>query len=265
MANTDDLAQQYADSQKLAARARLNRDYVISHVPWFVWVAQQLGLEGGETVLDVGCGPAWFWAEAAKALPPGLELTLTDASPGMVEEAVQRCKGLPFTSVAGQTVKAPELPFPDSSFDKVTAMHMLYHVPDPATAIAEMFRVLKPGGWLAVTTNDTGNKRELFELSVALGGKAEDPAAILFGYDTARRLMQPQFGNVALRRYPARMRVTNPDDIYLALTSYPPGDRATDAQLTAFRDNIARAFRSGGGALEVRIETGLFLSRKPRQ
>jgi len=55
-------------------------------------------------------------------------------------------------------------------------MHMLYHLPDPAKGIAEMFRVLKPGGFLAVTTNGAGNTRKMYELTTVFGSPPHDPA-----------------------------------------------------------------------------------------
>lgn len=255
-------ARQYGDSRKLAARARLNREYTIAETGWFPWVAKQLPLKPGNSILDIGCGPGWFWEAAVGVLPEKLELTLADASPGMVQEALDRCRVLPFGSVRGQQADAAALPFEDGSFDAVIAMHMLYHVPDPAAAIAEMFRVLKPGGCLAVTTNGAGNMRKLYELATVFGSDPFDPAAAAFGYDAADRLLRSRFGNVAMSQYPARLRITEPEDVYLALTSYPPGDGASESQLIAFRKAIADAFQHGNGVLETEKETGLFLSSK---
>src|SRR6202012_5253318 len=93
--NEQDTARQYGDSRKLAARARLNRDYVIAETPWFAWVAKQLPLKPDDRVLDVGCGPGCFWAAAIEMLPEKLSLTLSDQSPGMVREAMERCRSLP--------------------------------------------------------------------------------------------------------------------------------------------------------------------------
>lgn len=255
-------AKQYGDSRKLAARARLNSQYTIAEVGWFSWVASQLPLRQGHLVLDVGCGPGWFWAAVAEDLPGKLDLTLSDLSPGMVREAVERCLPLPFGSVTGRQADAIALPFASDSFDAVVAMHMLYHVADPSKAIAEMHRVLKPGGFLAVTTNGEGNMRGMYELTTVFGSPPADPAALIFGFDAAERLMREQFGNVVMAQHPARLRVTEPEDVFLALTSYPPGDEADDARLAAFRSAIADAFHAGDGVLEVEKETGLFISRK---
>lgn len=255
-------AEQYSDSRKLAARARLNSEYTIAEVGWFPWVAKQLPLKPADSILDVGCGPGWFWAATASELPENLDLTLSDLSPGMVQEAVERCRPLPFASVTGQQADAIALPFEDGSFDAAIAMHMFYHLADPSKGIAEMHRVLKPGGFLAVTTNGAGNMRELYALTTVFGSAPVDPAGAAFGYDAAERFMQAQFGNVSMTQYPARLRVTEPEDVFLALTSYPPGDRADEAQLAAFRDAITEAFQAGNGVLEVGKESGLFISRK---
>jgi SAM-dependent methyltransferase len=255
-------AEQYADSRKLAARGRLNREYTIAETGWFPWVARQLPLRPGDRVLDIGCGPAWFWASVVQEVPENLDLTLADQSSGMVAEAVERCRPLRFGSVTGHQADAAALPFEDGSFDAVIAMHMLYHLADPAVAIAEMSRVLKPGGVLAVTTNGVGNMREIYALTTALGSLPVDPGGAAFGYEKAEAMMRAEFGNITFSEHPARMLITEPEDVFLALTSYPPGDRASEAQLAAFREAIAKAFEGGNGMLEVGKETGLFLSRK---
>ncbi|QWW70151.1 class I SAM-dependent methyltransferase [Rhizobium sp. WYJ-E13] len=254
--------EQYSDSKKLAARGRLNREYTIAETGWFPWVARHLPLKSGDRVLDVGCGPGWFWASVVNELPDDLALTLADLSPGMLQEALERCHPLAFAEVTGKQADATALPFEDGSFDTVIAMHMLYHVADQAKAIAEMHRVLKPGGHLAVTTNGAGNMRGMYKLTTVFGSPPYDPAGAAFGYETAERLMQAQFGNVTMTEHPAHMRITEPEDVFLALTSYPPGDRADEAELAAFRAAISEAFRAGGGVLEVGKETGLFISRK---
>lgn len=258
-------AGQYGDSRKLAARARLHSQYSVAETGWFPWVAGQLPLRSGDHVLDIGCGPGWFWAAAADLLPQPIALTLVDLSPGMVAEARGRCEALQFGSVRGEAADATSLPFADDTFDAVIAMHMLYHLPDPRAAIAEMERVLKPGGYLAVTTNDIGNLSALYELTTVFGSDPVDPAGAAFGFETAEELLRARFGEVSFARHPARLRITEPDDVFLALTSYPPGDKASEEQLVRFHEAIVAAFARGDGVLEADKQIGLFLSRKARR
>jgi|GEM_PF-1416415 len=71
--------------------------------------------------------------------------------------------------------------------------------------------------------------------------------------------MQAQFGNVTMTQHPARLRVTNPDDVFLALTC--PILPAI-LQIRCSLPHFTEAFRVGNGALEVGKESGLFISRK---
>jgi len=259
---TSGLATQYSTSEKLAARARLHRDFTVAECGWFEWVATRLDLKEGATVLDIGCGPGWFWATVAAAMPEQMELTLADLSAGMVKEATERCGALRKWQVKGVEADATKLPFADASFDAVVAMHMLYHVPDPAVAIAEMYRVLKPGGQILVTTNGAGNIRELYALTTTLGSDGTEPVGKVFGYEQADRLLRAQFGMAQQYEHPASLRMTEPDVVFMALTSYPPGDSASEQQLRSFRAAIEAAFTEGDGVLETRKEMAVFTARR---
>ncbi|MBJ3785413.1 class I SAM-dependent methyltransferase [Devosia sediminis] len=259
---TQGMGAQYADSSRLAARARIHQ-FGHAPVPWFPWVAGHLQVGPGVRILDVGCGPAWFWPQAIEVIAPGAALTLFDQSQGMVDEALERCRDLPLASVEGCRGDAEALPFPDASFDAVIAMHMLYHVPDQAKAIAEFHRVLKPGGCCLVTTNDVDDMLELYRMTAVFGSDPVNPAGAAFGFERGETLMLEQFGNVVLHVHPQTMRVTDPDVVYLALTSYPPGDSAPPDQQAAFREAIDAAFTAGGGGIDVTRRVGVLVSLKP--
>jgi hypothetical protein len=131
-----------------------------------------------------------------------------------------------------------------------------------AKGIAATYRMLKPGGFLAVTTSGARNMQRMYELTTVFGSPSSDPAAEAFGFDTAQRLIRSQFGNVTMSRHPASLRITEPEDVLLALTSYPPGDAASEPQLAELHKAIASAFQQGNGVLEADKEDGLFLSTK---
>jgi ubiquinone/menaquinone biosynthesis C-methylase UbiE len=97
----------------------------------------------GMSVLDVGCGPGYVSAAAAKrgAVPSGL-----DFSREMVGIAQKM-----FPKIGFQEGDAQNLPFAGASFDRVLANFTLLHVSDPERACGEAYRVLKPGGKLGFT------------------------------------------------------------------------------------------------------------------
>ena len=107
-------------------------------------------LRTGMDLLDVGCGPASITADLAERVAPGRVVAL-DAAAGALEaaRATLRDRGLSEqVEVTSGDVMA--LPFEDASFDVVHAHQVLQHLADPVGALAEMRRVTRPGGIVAV-------------------------------------------------------------------------------------------------------------------
>jgi SAM-dependent methyltransferase len=94
----------------------------------------------GRRLVDVGGGTGNY---ALALRDAGWEPLVVDRSAAMLERA--RAKGLETVEADAQA-----LPLPDASADAVTMIHMLHHVEQPATALAEARRVLAPGGRLAL-------------------------------------------------------------------------------------------------------------------
>ena len=107
-------------------------------------------LRAGMDLLDVGCGPASITADLAERVAPGRVVAL-DATAGALEaaRATLRDRGLcEQVEVTRGDVMA--LPFEDASFDVVHAHQVLQHLADPVGALAEMRRLTRPGGIVAV-------------------------------------------------------------------------------------------------------------------
>lgn len=107
------------------------------------WVLAGRSLTG--EVLEVG-GGAGAMAAAVARMFPAIQLMITDLDQAMVDAARGRLAGLPNVWVARADVTS--LPFRPGSFDTVTSYLMLHHVIDWTAALAEMARVLSPGGAL---------------------------------------------------------------------------------------------------------------------
>ena len=104
----------------------------------------------GGRVLEVGVG-------TGLALPgyrPGVEVTGIDASAEMLEKAREKVAELGLSHVkALREMDARALDFPDNSFDSVAAMHIMSVVPEPERVMAEMARVLRPGGTMLIVNH----------------------------------------------------------------------------------------------------------------
>lgn len=100
----------------------------------------------GKRVLDVGCGNGYVLSRFAAQGARTTGIDLTQRAVGLSRGRF-RLAGLPGAFTAGS---AEQLPFPDDTFDCVTSMGVLHHTPDTEGAVAEVFRVLRPGGRLIV-------------------------------------------------------------------------------------------------------------------
>jgi SAM-dependent methyltransferase len=115
----------------------------------------RLGLRAGDRVLDLGCGGG---RHAFECLRRGAHVVALDADlvelkgVGALMAAMEAAGEVPAGASRMETqADACRLPFPDATFDRVIAAEVLEHLPDDRTAFAELARVLRPGGCLAVT------------------------------------------------------------------------------------------------------------------
>jgi ubiquinone/menaquinone biosynthesis C-methylase UbiE len=111
------------------------REYIISKVPKEI-----------NSILDVGCGNGWV---AKEFLPKGKQVYSLDIS---ATNPAKAKKLYPDKNHFGITADSFQLPFSDNSFDCVIASEIIEHVVDPPEFIKELFRVVKNGGRLIITT-----------------------------------------------------------------------------------------------------------------
>jgi len=260
-----EMQRQYQDSSKLMARAMIHIKY---GPPGRQWSLAEAGLiAAGARVLDIGCGPGRFWAANAGTLPPGIDLTLADLSPGMVEEAVRNVAAVEgaWSSVTGEVADVCALPFADGSFDVVTAMHMLYHAPDKDLAVSEIARVLKPGGVLIVTTNGTETMKELNQLShLVFGTPPYDFGSAPFSLESGEPILRRHFQTVEVKAMTDILRVSEAQDIVNCLRSFPPGDEADEATLRILDRELASRMAAQGGLFPITRIAGYMVARGHR-
>jgi len=114
-----------------------------------------LALRPGERVLDVGSGPGLLVAEMAQAVGPAGHVTGLDVSDPMLALGQRRCVDLTGAGRASFIkADATALPFADSAFDVAVSTQVYEYVADLPTALAELHRVLRPGGRALILDTD---------------------------------------------------------------------------------------------------------------
>ncbi len=115
------------------------------------WALEQLAPADGETAVDVGSGTGEDVVRFAKLVGPEGRAIGVEPSPGLRAEAVRRGAAANMEFVDGY---AGALPFDAESVDVLRSERVLQHVTDPAGAVEDMARVLRPGGRIALIDTD---------------------------------------------------------------------------------------------------------------
>lgn len=226
----------------------------------------------GIRLLDVACGPGWLSAAAVRrqAVVTGLDFV-----ENMVVIARSRCPEAQFYNG-----DAENLPFENEQFEAVVCSLGILHFPNPERAIAQAFRVLKPGGRYAFTCW-TPPARNPF-MSLILGAVqthgsldvALPPGPPLFRFgdpaECERVLCSEGFTSVSVSELPVVWPFSTPEDVV-------PGIVASTARLGPMlamqtqeqRHNIENAIIEGakqyatGGGVEIPASVLLAVARKP--
>jgi SAM-dependent methyltransferase len=216
----------YATTGPLNARIAIHA-YGTNPVSWYAFVRALL--PPADLLLEAGAGTGALWADGA---PPGL--VATDLSAAMCDALRQR--GL-------RTVRADAaaLPFAGGTFGGAVCNHVLYHLDDPHRGLAELRRVVRDGGWVAVATNGTGHMAEV----TATGAHEHFPAERLAA------ALGEHFADVTLHRY---------EDTLLVPSADPVVAYAESMGATVARDEV-EAVVARDGAFRVTKNTVLALAR----
>ncbi|MBY8873553.1 methyltransferase domain-containing protein [Micromonospora sp. PLK6-60] len=189
-----------------------------------------LDVGANQEVVDIGCGPGTDLGRVADAVGAGGRVIGVDYDPRMLDEARRRYADRPNVELRAGDIH--ELPVADGSVDRARADRMLQHVLDPAKAIAEVRRVLRPGGLFGMAEPDWDT------LAVA----DEDlETSRRFADFVAGRVRNATIGRELVRLCgQAGLRVRSVDPIAVMFRDFDTAD-----QMLGFRRNAARAVQAG--------------------
>lgn len=256
------LTDQYKDAANLDARIQLHARFSTNPYGWHRWVFDQLELLASGRVLEVGCGPGRLWLENMERLSEDTQIALSDLSIGMVREAREALRSSQL-DIQFLVADAQALPFPEEHFDVVVANHMLYHVPDRERALAEIHRVLRPGGRFCATTIGRTHMRELGELAASfdLDVPVIDSTTYTFTLETGLEEISRHFREAGLRLYEDSLRVTEAAPLVAYVLS-------GDAKYSLVGEKRGRFVRfveeeiAREGAIHITKASGMFVATK---
>ena len=245
---------QYQTAEHLNKRITIHDRYSVNKQGFSNWIYDQYRFSPGDSILELGCGSASMWI--GKRLPAGCRLYLTDFSEGMLEAARKNTAQLPLARF--QRVDIQGIPFEDNAFDSVIAHMMLYHVPDMHRALAEVRRVLKPGGsFFCATYGENGIMAYLSAILNRFG--VYDPMNRRFTLQNGEEILKKHFPTVVRQDYPDALAVTDPEDLSDYLYSMGSMTNLDPAYRPQIVDALHREMKNG--VLTVPKEYGMFICR----
>jgi len=144
--------------------------------------------QAGELCLDVGCGAGRLVRDLAAVAK---EATGVDESEPMIRRSRERAAELGASRASYQVGQLEKLNFGDRWFDLVTASNVIFLSPDPAIGLAELFRVTKRGGRIALLNPTTAMNRTAMAVHVAKQGYSGFSAEALLGWAAAAEANKP--------------------------------------------------------------------------
>ena len=153
---------------------RIVRDMNLRHATMTDWGLHQLTVQKSAAILDVGCGGGWTVRKLAALAPEGMVIGLDYSAASVAVSRETNSKEIEAGRVQIGQGSVVALPFPDRTFDIVTAVETHYYWPDLPANVREILRVLKPGGTFALIaeTYRGGPLRFLYGIFMALLGAA---------------------------------------------------------------------------------------------
>jgi SAM-dependent methyltransferase len=218
------------------------------------WLLTELRPQQGDTVLELAAGVGETGFEAARIAG---RMISSDFSPAMLEAAQRRGAELGVRNVDYRVIDAERIDLEDDSVDGVLCRFGYMLMTDPAAALAETRRVLRPGGRLALAVWGEAERNPFFGIAaIAMGkhghipppGPSGPPAFSMASPERTTELLEGAgFGAVRTEEVPVRFAVADVDE-YLSVTADTAGpvglalQGLSESERAPVRADVAESF-----------------------
>ncbi|WP_027624733.1 MerR family transcriptional regulator [Clostridium lundense] len=258
--------EQYKNSSNLRARINLHESFSINKEGWMPWFFKQLSLPNNINILELGCGDGSLWAKNLDKIPNGWNITLTDFSEGMLEDA-KRNLGKCSNRFHFSVVDAENITYENESFDVVIANHMLYHLNDIDKALHEINRVLKKDGYFFASTVGKNHMKEMRDII----GLVDESILELEGFNLTKKfqlnngikILTPYFNEIYMKRYEDSLKVKRITPLIDYIFSMPGNvqERFNEYKFKKLEKTLEEIIQKKG-YIYITKDTGFFTGRK---
>jgi ubiquinone/menaquinone biosynthesis C-methylase UbiE len=217
----------YKEKQdRLAIRIRAHKEFANFDID--EWITDFLRRRPRQAIFDLGCGNGNHLHLYLGCVGPKGRVAAIDREAALVDQAKRR-----YTSAANLELRIGSMdvqfPFADASFDTSFSNFAIYNAANPAFALAELKRTLRPGGDIVLIGPTINNARELYDFNFRLTGRAIDEVTLI-RTDRLRREIVPLareiFGDVREEVINSRLDFPSADEFlryYMATMLYEEG------------------------------------------
>ncbi len=257
------LVQQYKNASNLNIRIGLHQKYSQNRISWFDWIYSQIDLQENEQILEIGCGTGELWRKHVQKIPKGVNITLSDQSEGMVQDAKKSIGKYP-KIFSYETFDCQKIPKEPHIYDKVIANHLLFYLPDRQKVLQEVKRVLKRGGMFLCSTYGKQHMQEITQLVKEFDERITLSANTLydvFGLENGEEQLKRVFEEVQEIDYEDELLVDQPEPlISYILSCHGNQHEYLNHRYLEFKEFVRKKI-AAQGTMKITKSAGIFLCR----
>jgi ubiquinone/menaquinone biosynthesis C-methylase UbiE len=259
MSNLEDqqylLNEEYKSASRFKTRLQFLQHFSTSGIDPYRWIFDHFDLKPNSRILELGCGLGTLWQKNLDRIPADSTITLSDFSPGMLQEAQRNLRDSS-PSITFQIVDAQSIPFETARFDTVIANNMLYHVPDRQRALSEIHRILKlDGGFYASTFGQASFSAMRRLINYDNTNLWAEPLG--FSLENGAEQLSPWFTHVELYLLEDTLAVTEAEPLLQMMRLGIGGSYPDEKQLQCAQEEIMQQIMQHG-IIQIEMRYGLF-------